>query len=254
MIGCIIQARMGSKRLPGKVMLRVDKQNPSIFYTLNQLKFCKKINEIVVATSTNKEDDMLVDYLEKNKINIFRGKSDDVLDRYYQCAKEKHYDNIIRITADCPLIDPVIVDSVIDKFEKSKVDYTSNVHPRTFPDGYDVEVFSFTAIENAWKNATLPSEREHVTPYIWKNPEKFSINNYQNNKNLSKLRLTLDYNDDLILIRKMIREINSRPITLNQILTLLYRMPELIKINDSHNSTDAYQISLKDDEKFLKND
>ena len=185
MIGCIIQARMGSKRLPGKVMMRVDKQNPSIFYTLNQLKFCKKINEIVVATSTNKEDDMLVDYLEKNKINIFRGKFDDVLDRYYQCAKEKHYDNIIRITADCPLIDPVIVDSVIDKFEKSKVDYTSNVHPRTFPDGYDVEVFSFTAIENAWKNATLPSEREHVTPYIWKNPEKFSINNYQNNKNLS---------------------------------------------------------------------
>ena len=94
MIGCIIQARMGSKRLPGKVMMRVDKQNPSIFYTLNQLKFCKKINEIVVARSTNKEDDILVDYLKKNKINIFRGKSDDVLDRYYQCAKEKHYDNI----------------------------------------------------------------------------------------------------------------------------------------------------------------
>ena len=150
MIGCIIQARMGSKRLPGKVMMRVDKQNPSIFYTLNQLKFCKKINEIVVATSTNKEDDMLVDYLEKNKINIFRGKFDDVLDRYYQCAKEKHYDNIVRITADCPLIDPVIVDSVIDKFEKSKVDYTSNVHPRTFPDGYDVEVFSFTAKGTRW--------------------------------------------------------------------------------------------------------
>ena len=253
MIGCIIQARMGSKRLPGKVMMQVDKQNPSIFYTLNQLKFCKKINEIVVATSTNKEDDILVDYLKKNKINIFRGKFDDVLDRYYQCAKEKQYDNIIRITADCPLIDPVIVDSVIDQFEKSKVDYTSNVHPRTFPDGYDVEVFSFTAIENAWKNATLPSEREHVTPYIWKNPEKFSKDNYQNNKNLSKLRLTLDYNDDLILIRKIIREINSRPITLNQILTLLTRMPELIKINDSHNSTEAYQRSLNDDEKFLKN-
>ena len=254
MIGCIIQARMGSKRLPGKVMMQVDKHNPSISYTLNQIKFCKKINDVIVATSTKKEDDILVDYLEKNKINIFRGKSDDVLDRYYQCAKEKQFDNIVRITADCPLIDPVIVDSVIEQFEKSKVDYISNVHPRTFPDGCDVEVFSFTAIENAWKNATLPSEREHVTPYIWKNPEKFSINNYQNNKNLSKLRLTLDYNDDLILIRKMIREINSRPITLNQILTLLARKPELIKINDGRGSTEGYQRSLKNDEKFLKND
>ena len=254
MIGCIIQARMGSKRLPGKVMMQVDKHNPSISYTLNQIKFCKKINDVIVATSTKKEDDILVDYLEKNKINIFRGKSDDVLDRYYQCAKEKQFDNIVRITADCPLIDPVIVDSVIEQFEKSKVDYISNVHPRTFPDGCDVEVFSFTAIENAWKNATLPSEREHVTPYIWKNSEKFSIDNYQNHKNLSKLRWTLDYNDDLILIRKIITEVNSRPITLNQILTLLARKPELIEINDGRGSTEGYQRSLKNDEKFLKND
>ena len=254
MIGCIIQARMGSTRLPGKTMKKINGDIPMLKFQLEQLESSKYIKKIVIATTTMGSDNLIVNFCEENNLDYFRGQSKDVLDRYYQCAKEKQFDNIVRITADCPLIDPVIVDSVIEQFEKSKVDYISNVHPRTFPDGCDVEVFSFTAIENAWKNATLPSEREHVTPYIWKNPEKFSINNYQNNKNLSKLRLTLDYNDDLILIRKMIREINSRPITLNQILTLLSRMPELIKINDSHNSTDAYQRSLKDDEKFLKND
>ena len=169
MIGCIVQARMGSSRLPGKVLKKI--QNRTILdYVISQIKFSKKINKIVIATTTNENDKIIVDFCIEKNILYFRGNEKDVLDRYYECAKKFNFQKIVRITSDNPLIEPQIIDKCIEKYEKSNCDYLSTEHPPTFPQGYAVEIFSFEVLENAWKNARKPSEREHVTPYFYNNP------------------------------------------------------------------------------------
>ena len=153
MIGCIIQARMGSSRLPGKVLMKSDDARPLLYYVINQLRYCTKVKNLVIATTTNQEDDEIEKFANNNSINIFRGKEKDVLDRYFQCAKKHSFSTIVRITADCPLIDPQIVDNVIEKFFSGSYDYATNTLIRTFPIGTDVEVFSFSALERTWKHA-----------------------------------------------------------------------------------------------------
>ena len=169
MIGCVIQARMGSTRLPGKVLKTVRENTPSLLHTIEQLRFSKNIDKIVVATTDLPEDDIIEELVKTQKIECFRGNAENVLDRYYQCAKLFGFNGIVRITADCPLIDPFITDKVIQVFKDNELDYVPNVFPRTFPDGLETEVVAFSALEIAWKNAELPSEKEHVTPYFKNN-------------------------------------------------------------------------------------
>lgn len=252
MIGGIVQARMGSSRLPGKVLMEIDvNKNPVIYYVMEQLKHCKLLDKIVVATTDLKKDDVIENYVTKKDIECFRGSAEDVLDRYYQCAKRFSFSTIVRITSDNPLIDPEIIDKIVVQFKTNNYDYISNEQLPTFPLGYAVEVFSFTALETAWKNAKLPSEREHVTPYFYKNKEMFKQINIANSTNLSHIRCTLDTLDDFNLIKKIIHKIEHRPILLNDIVKLFEKESELFNIN-KHVKHDGYLRSLKKDEEFLK--
>ena len=159
---------------------------------------------------------------------------------------------VVRITSDCPLIDPNIIDSVIDYFQKNnECDYVSNVHPiSTFPDGTDVEVFYFKTLEKAWNEAKLPSEREHVTPYIYKNYKKFKIKNIKQKKNFSRIRITVDRENDLKLIKKIIEMIKSKPILLEDVIKLYSRNKKLFEINQNYLEDEGYIISLKEDKKL----
>ena len=251
MLGCIIQARMGSTRLPGKVMKLLDGKNPSLSYTINQLQNCKGIDKIIVATTLNNEDDVIVNYLQNSGICFFRGSATDVLDRYYKCAKKLSLSSIIRVTADCPLIDPLIVDKGITIFQSGKYDYVSNTFPRTYPDGNETELFSYEALENAWENAILPSEREHVTSYLRNNKEKFKIKNFKHINDISHLRWTVDYSEDYELVKTIISKISSRPFHLESILDLLKSQPELIEINKGHKPDEGLIRSFEEDKKFL---
>ena len=171
----IVQARMGSVRFPGKTM-RTICGTPMIGLLLKRLASAKLIDQIVLATSEASCNELLSAYVRKLGYTVFRGDENDVLDRYYQAAKEVYADSIVRITGDCPLIDPILVDAVIAKFLDSSVDYAANKLPPTFPDGLDCEVFSFQSLDLAWNETRTPYEREHVTPYLYES-EKFSTTN-----------------------------------------------------------------------------
>ena len=252
MIGCIIQARMGSSRLPGKIMKRVDGKF-LLDYVIDQLKSSKKIEKIVVATTTLPIDNLICEHLSSKNITFFRGSSNDVLDRYFQCAKKFSINTIVRITADNPLIDPNIVDLVIDKYNNTKCDYGTNCLPRTFPYGTEVEIFSFKKLYEVWQNAKKPSEREHVTPYFYNNPDLFKIINLEHSKNISNLRWTIDQENDLKLFQTIISKINHRPILLNDILALYSKEPKLFEQNKPIIQNEGYIKSLKDDKKKIKN-
>ena len=250
MIGCIIQARMGSTRLPGKVMKIIDGKIPSISYTINQLKSCKSLDKIIVATTDLPEDDEIVHHLKNLKIDVFRGSSDDVLDRYFQCAKHYELSSIVRITADCPLIDPDIVDRGIEIFKSGNYDYVTNTYPRTFPDGNETELFSINALEKAWNNSKLPSEHEHVTPYFRNHSESFQIKNFIHDTDISYLRWTIDYNEDFELVKILISKIKFRPIHLKDILKILNSEPNLLELNNNHKPNEGYVKSLEEDKNF----
>ena len=248
MIGCIVQARMNSSRYPEKIMLKI-KNRPILDFVINQLNFSKKINKLIIATTTKKIDDIIVNYASKNNINFFRGSEKDVLDRYYQCAKLFLFSIIVRITSDAPLIDPIITDQVIEQYNPVKYDYVCNTQPRTFPQGYAVEVFSFKALENAWKNAKKISEREHVTPYIYTNEKKFKLYNITNKKNLSHIRCTLDRANDFLFLKEIILSIDKQPILLDDVLNIINKSPGLLDINKNYIQNEGYLKSLNEDKK-----
>tara|TARA_Y100000590_G_scaffold213372_1_gene241815 strand:- start:79807 stop:80610 length:804 start_codon:yes stop_codon:yes gene_type:complete len=235
-IVCIIQARISSTRLPAKILLP-GYNKPLLFHLIDRINKCKQINKVVVATSKNSLDDLLYDLCLSKKINVFRGSLDDLLDRYFKCAKKFKADHIVRITSDCPLIDPKIIDSVIKKYLSVKnLDYMSNIHPPSYPDGFDVEIFSFKALRKAHVTAKNNFEREHVTPYIWDNLDKFKIKNYSNlkNKNLyENYRLTLDYKEDFFVIWKIFQKLypKKKNFNLKDIISFLKRNPKIMKNN-----------------------
>jgi spore coat polysaccharide biosynthesis protein SpsF len=239
-VGIIVQTRTGSTRLPGKVMMKADDKLLMIDYVINQLKHSKLHDEIVVATTNLEQDDVIFDYVTNRNILCFRGDEKNVLERHYQCAKKYAFSTIVRIPSDKPLIDPTIVDSVIEKFQSNSYDYLSNFfidvndNDRfipSYPSGTEVEIFSFTALETAWKNATSEEEKEHVTPYLYSHPEKFNTSTLKSKNNLSQFRWALDYENDLKLIRIIISKITKRPILMNDILELFEQEPDLKKIN-----------------------
>ena len=257
-IAIIVQARMASTRLPGKVLKKIFGKT-LLEHLISRLKKVKSADKIIVATTTKQRDGKIVKAAKKLGVDFFRGSEEDVLDRTYQAAKIRRLadgDAIVRVTSDCPIIDPAIVDKVINfyKRNKNKFDYVSNTYPPTFPDGMDTEVFSFKALERAWKNASLLSEREHVTAYIYKHTEIFRIGNVRSTKDNSHLRLTVDEPNDLILVRKIFGALykKNKYFTLRDILSFLKRNPKSISINQHIKRNEGYLTSLKEDAKFLK--
>lgn len=254
----IIQARMKSTRLPNKVMHLID-DKPLLFYVIRQTLASSLIDDIIIATSTSSSDDVIANYCNNNNINYFRGSENNVLDRYYQCAKKHHCDPIVRITADCPLIDPSTIDSVIKKFRDNNYDYISTTiefkngkwkdSSCNFPPGIAVEVSTFSALEQAWNDAKKPSEIEHVFPYIQFNPDKFKLANFVNSSDLSHIRCTVDHPEDLTFIREIYRRIPKEKsfVTLGDIENIIKNNPELININNSYSFNEGIQKSYKED-------
>ena len=247
MIGCIIQARVGSSRLPGKVMMKLDNENTVLEYVIKQLSFCKLIDKKIIATTNLEQDNVIEEAAKKLGLECFRGSTENVLDRYYECAKRFNLEHILRITSDCPLIDPGIVDRVIEEYLTKKYDYVSNTLIKTFPIGMDAEIFSFNILEDVWKNATLESEKEHVTPYIRNKKGNYRLQNILNLEKMDHLRLTLDRIEDFNLIKKITTEIDKRPIMIKDILDLFSKQPELVKINGDISPNEGMLKSLEND-------
>ncbi|HBR18405.1 MAG TPA: acylneuraminate cytidylyltransferase [Deltaproteobacteria bacterium] len=204
-IGAIIQARASSTRLPGKVLMELPYNSgiTVLQQVIRRLKKANKINEIIVATTVDKEDDRIVDVANLEMVKWFRGSKDNVLERYYLAAKENKLDVIVRLTSDCPCIDPEIVDNVIEEHLEKHADYTSNVLIRTFPHGMDTEIINFNALEVAHQEAKSDYEKEHVMPYIYKTKSMmFKIAGVEAAQefNAPDIRVTLDTNDDYILL------------------------------------------------------
>lgn len=245
-IGAIIQSRMSSSRLPGKALIELNK-HPVIYHINRRLLECKNINTIVLATSADHSDDPLQEVANKLGINLFRGSLNDVLDRYYQAAIEYELDIIVRITGDCPLVDPDIVDEIINHFLNGSYDLFS-VGPK-FPDGLDCQVFSMNALSEAWKNAKLGSEREHVCPYIENNPKKFNLGSKNFFPEFSHLRLTLDEELDLSLIKYIYDELNVNDciFSTDQVIRLYKQNKKPFQVNASIKRNEGYKISLEED-------
>src|SRR3989338_10590499 len=205
----IIQARTSSRRLPEKVIKEIGGA-PLISHVIRRARHSKCGNNICLATTVEKEDGVLADIGRTEGVYVFRGDKEDVLSRYYFCAKELNAKNIIRVTGDCPLIDPKVIDKVVDMFFTSKADYASNIHPPTFPDGLDTEIFSMQTLERANKCAERKYEREHVTPFIWENKDIFTIVNYFNEINLDSMRWTVDQEEDMRFVREIYRRAGTK--------------------------------------------
>ena len=229
----IVQARMGSTRLPGKVMKDL-LGKPVLIRDINRIRRAKRIDEVVIATTIKPEDDTIVALCEEEGWPCFRGNEDDLLDRYYRAAQAFDADVIVRITSDCPMIDPGVVDSVIEEFLslREEVDYVSNaLPPRTFPRGLDTEVMTFEALERAWREDNDPALREHATPYIYRNPETFRLHRVANEVDLSHHRWTLDTPEDLAFIRAVYDHFGHDHFTWTDTLRYLDQHPEIVKIN-----------------------
>ncbi len=230
----IIQARMGSARLPGKVLLEVEGK-PLICYLLERVAAAKSIGKVIVATSTEPMDDPIAKLCKEKNVACYRGNHEDVLDRYYQAARQFKLERIVRLTADCPLIDPKIIDSLVSVYIKGDYDYVANTTPPkwTFPIGMDVEVFSFNALERAWHDEKDPDQREHVTFHLWKNPNKFSLFRVDLEVDLSKYRLAVDYPNDFEIVKLILKNLyHENPLfTMEDIIEFLKSGPKISKMN-----------------------
>ena len=249
----VIQTRMGSTRFPGKVMVKLNEKYKVLDYVINQLRFSKSIKNLIIATTYFEQDDVIVKYAKENGLEYFRGEPLDVLDRYYKCAKEFSLETIVRITSDAPFLDPTILDKVISKFQETGCDFASNNITRTYPIGIDAEIFSWKVLEKTWKEAELPSEREHVTTFMKKNKEIFKLYNLENNQKIPIYKLAIDRKEDLEFLRAIAANITKQPILMEDIYELFSQKPEILDLyNGRMNLVEGYSKSLKEDEEFLK--
>ncbi|MFQ5647314.1 MAG: cytidylyltransferase domain-containing protein [bacterium] len=227
----IIQARMTSSRLPGKVLKEV-KGKPLLSYLIERLRLCSQLKKLVLATTTNAEDDPIARFAEKERLHIYRGSENDVLDRYYQAACMFQSDHVMRITADCPLIDPRLCDQLVTIYQESMVDYL-HLGP-SFAEGVDSEIFSFKALEQAWNGARLKSEREHVTLYLHNHPELFKKKVLTNDTDDSKYRFTVDEPADFQVVKAILEELYKEGASCfytDEIKTFLDARPDLSSLN-----------------------
>ncbi len=238
-IVAIVQARMSSTRLPGKVMKPISTGMPMIEALLFRLSKSKEVDKIILATSTDSSNQPLVECTGKLGYSVFQGSENNVLDRYYQAALLHSADVVVRITGDCPLIDPDIVDAVIKTYKFTDVDYVSNTISPTYPDGLDVEVFSFLSLKSAWESATKSSDREHVTPYI-RESGKFKIQNFSNSKDYSCERWTVDEPEDYELIKSIFKLLSPRvDFSWNEVLGLKSLYPSIFSVNQHLNRNEG---------------
>lgn len=207
----IVQARMTSSRLPGKVLMPIAGR-ASILFMCRRLQRARTLDAICVATSLDPSDDQLAACVEAAGLPVFRGAQDDVLARFLGAAQSQAADIVVRLTGDCPLIDPDLVDRVVGLLIDAELDYSSNIAPPTFPDGLDVEAITMNALRAAADEAALPSEREHVTLFLRAQPERFRSGCVTAVADLSKLRWTVDYPDDLDLVRRLVAGVNGDPV------------------------------------------
>ena len=230
----IVQARMTSTRLPGKVLLPI-LGKPMLALQLERMRRSKGLDGIVVATTTNSTDDPIVALCAKENVDCFRGSEKDVLSRYASAAQAFRADTVVRVTADCPLIEPDLIDRVVDTFFQApgQLDYVSNMLQPSFPLGLAVEVFSRSALEQADRQATHDAEREHVTPYIYWRPDDFRLRSVNHQPNLSHHRWTVDTPEDFELIQKIFFELypNDPQFGMQQVLELLANRSEWLLIN-----------------------
>ncbi len=243
MIVAIVQARMSSTRLPGKVLADVA-GHPMLWHVVQRLRRARLLNRTVVATSENPSDDAIVRFCEQNAIDFFRGSEADVLDRYYQAAREFRADSVVRVTSDCPLIDPAVVDKVVRRFLDGGNDYVSNTLRYTYPDGLDVEVFSFAALERAWREAAKGSEREHVTPYL--RAGKFPAANVDNDAPSPRnLRWSVDEPADLEFVRRVFSALGENEcFGMKEVLDFLNQHAAVQELNSAVITNEGYCKSL----------
>jgi spore coat polysaccharide biosynthesis protein SpsF len=219
--------------LPGKVLLPIAGK-PLLEHVIDRLNRSEAIDRIVVATTVKEQDRSIMSMAQKCNVDSFSGSEEDVLDRFYQAAKEYGAETVVRVTSDNPFVDPEVVDKVVNYYllNRDCVDYASNTMEPTYPEGLDVEVFSFDALEKAWQEAKRPSEREHVTPYIWSHPELFRLANVRNEEDLSDMRWTLDTEADLEFTRQVYERLGKRPgFVMKDVVSLLRAEPTLAHIN-----------------------
>jgi spore coat polysaccharide biosynthesis protein SpsF len=231
--GAIIQARTGSTRLPGKVLADLGGE-PTLTRVINRTRRARTVDAVVVATTTEAGDDPLAELCAGSGTDCYRGSEADVLDRYYRTALEYGFDPVVRITADCPLIEPAIIDLVVSAYleEADALDYVSNINPdRTWPRGLDTEVMSFEALSRAWEEGREPYQREHVTPYLYRDRSGFRILCVRNTTDLSRHRWTLDTPEDLALLQRIYDHFRRDDFTLEEVLTLLDEHREWQELN-----------------------
>ncbi len=248
MIVAIVQARISSARLPGKTLLPV-LGRPLLARQLERIRRARRIDSFLVATSAQASDDPIQRLCEQEGIVCHRGSLDDVLDRYYSAARAASAQTIVRLTGDCPLIDPAVLDYVIERYYAARADYASNTMEPTYPDGLDVEVFSYSALETTWREALLPSEREHVTPFLYKHPERFRLVSVRQAQNQSTLRWTVDNPEDYQLVCRIYEALYPAmpDFSMQNVLDLFKLDPGLVEINKHLSRNEGYQRSLAGD-------
>ncbi len=246
----IIQARLGSTRLPGKTLAYIAGR-PMLEHVATRARLIPGVSEVVVATSTKVADDAIVEFARRACIPCVRGSEDDVLDRFRRAAVEVNAEVVVRVTADCPLLDPEVSGLVVDRYlhRRGEVDYVSNVDPPTYPDGLDTEVFSRVALEAAWREASELADREHVTSYIRRRPGPFRLDNVLNAQDLSEHRWTVDTEADLAFMRAVFDAIGERrqPIGMSDVLSLLEEHPGIRRINAGQRRNEGFARSLAAD-------
>jgi len=228
---CIVQARMGSTRLPGKVLQPI-LGKPMLWWVMHRLSRCRQTDQVVVATTTSRLDDPLVELCKQEHWPAFRGSEVDVLDRYHGAAKQFRADHIVRVTSDCPLVDPTVTDRTVATFLSiaPAPDYVSNTLERTYPRGLDTEVFSMQALVTAWEEDRSPW-REHVTPFLYRNPERFRLHGVTNPVDFSHYRWTVDTPEDLELVRQVYSHFGHGGFAWQQVLEAYGQHSEWTELN-----------------------
>jgi len=244
----IIQARMGSTRRPGKVLEKIHGQ-ALLEHLLVRLRAVKEFDDIVIATTHHESDDVLYEWASSNDIKCFRGSEDNVLSRFYHCASENDAQVIVRITADDPLKDPEVISHAINLLlDHSELDYVSNTIKPTYPEGIDVEVFTFEALQRAFNLAIKKSDLEHVTPYIWRNSEEFRVLNFEASIDTSSVRLTVDYEEDIEVVGRILHRFIEYPLVpYQQIVDFLNVHPEITKLNGRIIRNEGYISSVSEE-------
>ena len=237
-VGIIIQARMGSTRLPGKVLKLLDKGEKVLDVLIKRMKLCKKVDEIIIATTPGKLNSLIIDVTKTHNVSHFIGSEKNVLERYYEAAKQHNLDIVIRVTSDCPFVDPKLMDEMIIFYKNNNFDYVRNVDQSTnFVRGFEIEIFGFNVLEKIFSLAEKDLEREHVTYYIYTHPEIFTMYSYNLNnlKKFANLRLTIDEKDDLLMCREVYKKLKEKGKSIDfsvfDIYDIIEENPELMDIN-----------------------